>query len=74
MLRTTAALAILLAVSSVAAAHDVYELGPDSKRQEGVPEGKVTKHTFTRSEPSLERSVIIGCMCPRSTKRTNRPA
>jgi enterochelin esterase-like enzyme len=32
---------------AIAQAADDYELGPDSKRQEGVPEGTVTKHHWT---------------------------
>lgn len=35
---------LLLTTSSLFAKDDVYVLGADSKRQEGVPEGKVTKH------------------------------
>jgi enterochelin esterase-like enzyme len=31
---------------SVAAADDKYQLGPDSQRQSGVPEGKISKHTW----------------------------
>ncbi|MGI9219619.1 MAG: alpha/beta hydrolase [Woeseiaceae bacterium] len=38
-----------LGVSTVGAA-EVYELGPDSKRQEGVPQGTVTKHQWTDSQ------------------------
>ena len=39
---------LLLFVSSTAviAAADPFPLGPDSQRQEGVPEGKVTQHTW----------------------------
>jgi enterochelin esterase-like enzyme len=33
-----------LLLTTTAMAHDVYELGPDSKRQDGVPQGTVTKH------------------------------
>jgi enterochelin esterase-like enzyme len=33
-----------LLLTTTAVAHDVYELGPDSKRQDGVPQGTVTKH------------------------------
>ena len=47
MFRFLAGLAILVALSTVARAHDVYELGPDSQRQDGVPEGKVTQHEWT---------------------------
>src|SRR2546429_2268337 len=30
----------------VASAAEDYQLGPDSQKQSGVPEGKVTKHTW----------------------------
>lgn len=61
MLRKLTVLAVLLAFASVASAHDVYEFGPDSKRQEGVPEGKVTKHTFTSKKvfPGTERDYWV---------------
>jgi len=61
MFRSFAATAILVAFSSLAVAHDVYELGPDSKRQDGVPEGRVTKHTFTskRAFPGTERDYWV---------------
>ncbi len=61
MFRSFAVLAILLAFGSLAIAHDVYELGPDSKRRDGVPEGKVTKHAFTskRAFPGTEREYWV---------------
>ncbi len=61
MFRTFVALAILLALTPVALAHDVYELGPDSKPQPGVPEGTVTKHSFTSKGafPGTERDYWI---------------
>jgi enterochelin esterase family protein len=34
-------------LSLATAAEPTYEFGPDSKRQEGVPQGKVTKHDWT---------------------------
>src|SRR5829696_3689454 len=37
---------LLLSVCAVTAAQE-YTLGPDSQRQAGVPQGKVTKHTWT---------------------------
>ena len=40
------AAALILAPASARAADD-YKLGPDSNRQEGVPEGTVTKHAWT---------------------------
>ena len=50
-LRTFATLAVatlaMLLASSAAPAADDYKLGPDSERQEGVPEGNVTKHHWT---------------------------
>lgn len=36
----------LLLAASVARAADDYQLGPDSQRQAGVPEGKVTQHPW----------------------------
>ncbi len=42
----SAALFLCLPVVAVYAADD-YKLGPDSMKQEGVPEGKVTKHSWT---------------------------
>jgi enterochelin esterase family protein len=44
--RWAAALTILLASLTAANAADDYKLGPDSQKQTGVPEGKVTKHTW----------------------------
>lgn len=38
---------IALLVAHPAFAADDYKLGPDSMEQEGVPKGKVTKHTWT---------------------------
>jgi enterochelin esterase family protein len=46
MPRRTACLAALLLIAAPLTAED-YKLGPDSQRQPGVPEGKVTKHTWT---------------------------
>jgi len=40
-------LAILVALGTLAFAQAPYPLGPDSQRQSGVPEGKVTQHTWT---------------------------
>jgi enterochelin esterase-like enzyme len=42
-----AALATCMAPSAASRAADDYKLGPDSNRQEGVPEGTVTKHHWT---------------------------
>src|SRR5262249_27690151 len=44
--RWAAALTILLTTLATANAADDYKLGPDSQKQPGVPEGKVTKHTW----------------------------
>ena len=44
--RVAAVLCLLLPASAVLAADD-YTLGPDSQRQEGVPQGKVSKHSWT---------------------------
>jgi len=41
--------AILFMAPFIQAADD-YQLGPDSKPQEGVPKGEVTKHTFDKSK------------------------
>jgi enterochelin esterase family protein len=41
--------AVLFLTSTVASAADDYKLGPDSQRQQGVPEGTVTKHTWNNS-------------------------
>jgi len=39
-------LAVCLAVSGLHAGDEIYELGPDSQRQDGVPRGRVTEHVF----------------------------
>ncbi len=44
-----ALLAAILTTTHVAQAADDYTLGPDSQRQEGVPEGTVTKHSWNNS-------------------------
>jgi len=46
LIRIVAAACCLLFFSRVTAAED-YKLGPDSQRQEGVPQGKVTQHNWT---------------------------
>ena len=40
---------LALPFSSILRAADDYKLGPDSFRQEGVPQGEVTKYSFTNS-------------------------
>jgi enterochelin esterase-like enzyme len=42
----TLALALLMTTPALAA-EPTYEHGPDSQRQDGVPQGKVAKHTWT---------------------------
>src|SRR4029078_13549075 len=46
MLKLICALAAALAVAPLACAQEEYVLGPDSQRQPGVPQGKVTKHEW----------------------------
>src|ERR1043165_441664 len=43
-------LVAILFMAPVIQAADDYQLGPDSKPQEGVPKGEVTKHTFDKSK------------------------
>ena len=43
-------MAVVLCLSAAAMAADDYKLGADSMPKEGVPKGKVTKHTFDRSK------------------------
>ena len=56
---------ILLTVACLPAARlpsaEMYQLGPDSQRQEGVPVGKVTKHQWTESNvfPGTERDYWV---------------
>jgi len=45
-MRWAATLIVLLAPVSLLSAADDYKLGPDSQKQDGVPEGKVTKHSW----------------------------
>jgi enterochelin esterase family protein len=49
MYRRLLGVLVLLALGGIdaAIAADDYQLGPDSMRQEGVPQGKVTKHSWT---------------------------
>src|SRR3569832_754423 len=46
MLIRTVVAACCLLLAGVASAED-YKLGPDSQRQEGVPQGKITQHNWT---------------------------
>jgi enterochelin esterase family protein len=49
----------MLALPALAA--DDYQLGPDSQRQDGVPQGTVTKHTWNKSKvyPGTEREYFV---------------
>src|SRR6266545_6137216 len=47
MLKLTCTLAGVLVMATAAARAEEYTLGPDSQRQPGVPQGKVTKHEWT---------------------------
>src|SRR5262245_2485920 len=54
-----AAAALALAALPLSAADD-YKLGPDSQRQEGVPEGKVTKYSWkSQIFPGTERDYWV---------------
>src|SRR5688572_8102758 len=52
---------LFLAFFTCAAHAQQYELGPDSKPQEGVPQGKVTEHRWTASKifPGTERDYWV---------------
>jgi sugar lactone lactonase YvrE/enterochelin esterase-like enzyme len=53
---------IVVAICSVVArAEQTYEFGPDSKPQDGVPQGKVTQHRWTSSKvfPGTERDYWV---------------
>jgi enterochelin esterase family protein len=54
-------LALVLMASSRVSAADDYQLGPDSMRQPGVPQGTVTKHAWTMSAiyPGTERDYWV---------------
>lgn len=41
---------VLLAATALPAGDEEYKLGPDSERQTGVPEGRVTEHVFKDSQ------------------------
>jgi gluconolactonase len=60
---TAIRVAVLLFVACAAAARaaEKYELGPDSKPQDGVPVGEVTKHRWTASKvfPGTERDYWV---------------
>jgi enterochelin esterase-like enzyme len=45
--KTNALLALLLGLAVTLPAADDYKPGPDAQRQPGVPEGRVTKHTWS---------------------------
>jgi enterochelin esterase family protein len=52
---------LLLLSASVLCAADGYQLGPDSQRIEGVPQGKVTQHKWNESKiyPGTERDYWV---------------
>lgn len=58
-LSLTASVGILSALP--VAGEEPYTLGPDSRRQEGVPRGKVTQHRWTQSQvfPGTERDYWV---------------
>jgi enterochelin esterase-like enzyme len=53
--------ALLVSLGAYARAADDYQLGPDSQRQEGVPQGKVTEHDWKTSQvyPGTERKYWV---------------
>jgi enterochelin esterase family protein len=53
-------LVIVLAISTAIRAADDYKFGPDSERQTGVPEGKITQHKWTsKIFPGTERDYWV---------------
>ena len=46
MIKQLTTFVLLSLASATVSAQDDYELGPDSQRQPGVPQGKVTQHTW----------------------------
>jgi enterochelin esterase family protein len=54
-------LLLVLPPAAVAAAADDYQLGPDSQRHEGVPQGKITEHDWNTSQvyPGTERKYWV---------------
>ena len=52
---------MILPFSQIARANDDYNLGPDSMRQRGVPQGDVTHFTFTSKKiyPGTQRDVAV---------------
>jgi enterochelin esterase family protein len=54
-------LLLMATMAGVACAAESYQLGPDSHRQEGVPVGTVTHHTWTDSRvfPGTEREYWV---------------
>jgi enterochelin esterase-like enzyme len=53
--------ALVLLASRPVLALDDYKPGPDSERQSGVPQGQLTKHTFTNSTvyPGTTRDYLV---------------
>jgi sugar lactone lactonase YvrE/enterochelin esterase-like enzyme len=72
--RTLALYCVLFASAVNAFAADDYQLGPDSMPHEGVPKGKLTKHTFANSKifPATARDWWI--YVPEQYKPDGEPA
>ena len=52
---------LLVSVTSLAYGQSKYQYGPNSQRQEGVPQGKVTQHRWENSKvfPGTQRDYWI---------------
>ena len=52
---------LLLSIAGLACGQSAYEYGPNSQRQEGVPQGKVSQHRWENSNvfPGTERDYWI---------------
>src|SRR5688500_7293582 len=61
MARSLVLAAGILLLAGFSFAADDYTLGPDSQRQEGVPQGTVTKHAWNESKlyPGTEREYFV---------------
>src|SRR5262245_39655709 len=59
-MRFLVGLAVFATLVSTLHAADDYKLGPDSERQSGVAEGKITQHKWTSSVfPGTERDYCV---------------
>ena len=58
MLHTITKVSLLLSISLPATAQE-YTLGPDSQPQPNVPQGKVTKHTWSKIFPGTVRDYWV---------------